>query len=80
MHTPYIIKFDMDFGLFIICNLITYIFPMIPIERLDGGSLRCSQDNMERVGLTTWRGLYSWAGESRRPLSRGGGNLKLVKL
>jgi hypothetical protein len=30
---------------------IWFIFPMIPIERLVGGSLRCSQDNMERVIL-----------------------------
>jgi hypothetical protein len=80
MHTPHIIKFDMDFSLFIISNLITYIFPMIPIERLVSGSLRCSQDNLERIKLTTSRGLYSWAGQSRRPFSRGGGNQKMVKI
>jgi hypothetical protein len=60
-------------------KIILLIFPMIPIERLVGGSLRCSQDSPERVKLTTWRGLYSWAGQSRQPLSRGGGNKKLVK-
>jgi hypothetical protein len=38
-----------------------------------------SQDNLERVKFTTWRGLYSWSGQSRRPLSRGGGNKKNVK-
>jgi hypothetical protein len=77
MHTPHIINFDMDFGLFIISNLITYMFPIIPVERLVGGSLRCSQDDQERVKLTTLRGLYSWAGQSRPPLSRGGGNQKM---
>jgi hypothetical protein len=60
-------------------KIIWLIFPMIPIERLVGGSLRCNQDNLERVKLTTLRGMYSWAGQSRRPLSRGGGNKKLVK-
>jgi hypothetical protein len=79
MHTPHIIRFDMDFGLFVISNLITYMFPMIPIERLVGGSLRCSQGNMERLKLTTGRGLYPKAGQSRRPLSRGGGNQKMIK-
>jgi hypothetical protein len=78
-HTPHITKFDMDFGLFISSNLITHIFPAIPIELLVGGSLRCSQENMEMLKLTTWRWLYSWAGQSRRPLSRGGENLKMVK-
>jgi hypothetical protein len=59
---------------------IWFIFAMIQIERLVGGSFRCSQDNLERVKLTTWRGLYSWAGQSRRPLSRGGGNKNWSKL
>jgi hypothetical protein len=49
-----------------------HIFPMIQIERLVDTSLRCSQDTLERVKLTTWRGLSSWADNSMRPLSRGG--------
>jgi hypothetical protein len=48
-YSAHITKFDMDFGLLITSNLISYIFPAIPIERLVGGSLRCSQDNLERL-------------------------------
>jgi hypothetical protein len=49
-HTPH------TFIVFFANKIIWLILPMIPIERLVGGSLRCSQDNPERDKLTNGEG------------------------